>query len=100
MATRLLSEFHEYLVPIVKLRFAITGGQSLPGTDVLVLRAEQGRLTEVSFVESKVRTARAIRESGILMDVHPGLLSRVSNDLAATTFPRSAWLNNLLLRHI
>jgi hypothetical protein len=40
------------------------------------------------------------RESGILVDVHPGLLSRVSNDLAATTFPRSAWVNNLLLRHI
>ncbi|PYN51646.1 MAG: hypothetical protein DMD94_24720, partial [Candidatus Rokuibacteriota bacterium] len=40
------------------------------------------------------------RESGILVDVHPGLLlSRASNDLAATTFPRSAWVNNLLLRH-
>ena len=39
------------------------------------------------------------RESGILVHVHPGLLSRVSNDLAATTFPRSAWVNNLLLRH-
>src|SRR5262249_18796620 len=38
-------------------------------------------------------------KSGILVDVHPGLLSRVSNDLAATTFPRSAWVNNLLLRH-
>ncbi len=40
------------------------------------------------------------RESGILVHVHPGLLIRVSNDLAATTFPRSAWVNNLLLRHI
>jgi hypothetical protein len=39
------------------------------------------------------------RESGILVHVHPGLLIRVSNDLAATTFPRSAWVNNLLLRH-
>jgi hypothetical protein len=39
------------------------------------------------------------RESGILMHVHPGLLSRVSNDLAATTFPRSAWVNNLSIRH-
>src|SRR5207249_12094356 len=40
------------------------------------------------------------RQSGILVDVHPGLLIRVSNDLAATTFPRSAWVNNLLPRHI
>ena len=39
------------------------------------------------------------RESGILMHVHPGLLSRVSDDLAAITYPRSAWVNNLLLRH-
>ena len=39
------------------------------------------------------------RESGILVDVHPGLPSRASNDLAATTFPRLAWVNNLLLRH-
>ena len=39
------------------------------------------------------------RQSGILVDVHPGLLSRVSNDLAATTFPRSAWVNNLLTLH-
>jgi hypothetical protein len=29
------------------------------------------------------------RESDILVHVHPGLLIRVSNDLAATTFPRS-----------
>jgi len=39
------------------------------------------------------------RESGILVHVHPGLLIRVSNDLAATTFPRSASVNTLLLRH-
>src|SRR5262252_5570660 len=39
------------------------------------------------------------RQSGILVVVHPGLLSRVSNDLVATTFPRLAWVNDLLLRH-
>src|SRR5437667_124244 len=39
------------------------------------------------------------RESGILMPVNPGLLSRASDDLAAITYPRSAWVNNLVLRH-
>src|SRR5262249_3312400 len=55
------------------------------------------RLTPQGSRHQLLSTVR--RQSGILVHVHPGLLSRVSNDLAATTFPRSAWVNNLLLHH-
>ena len=55
------------------------------------------RLAGFQSHDQSLSTSRG--ESGILVDVHPGLLSRASNDLAATTFPRSAWVNNLLRRH-
>ena len=53
-----LGEFHEYVVPVQKLRYAITAGQSLPSTDVLAvaLDEESQAIEEVCFVEVKLRT--------------------------------------------
>lgn len=56
LSSAMLSEFHNYLVPVQKLRFAISGDQSLPGTDVIALKLDKRRIAEVSFVESKLRT--------------------------------------------
>jgi hypothetical protein len=42
-------------------------------------------------------TARG--EPGILVDVHPSLLVRKSDSVAAITFPESARVNNLLRHH-
>jgi hypothetical protein len=46
-----------YVVPARKLRLKLQGDQTLPGTDAIALKAsEAGALTEVCFVETKLRT--------------------------------------------
>jgi len=59
VATAVLVKLHGYRVPVQKLRFAVTGNQSLPSTDVLAVKENSNRLTEVCFVESKLRTTTA-----------------------------------------
>lgn len=55
MAT-LLSYFHEYQIPVPKLRFKIGGNQTLPATDFLALKIDKNNsIFEVCFVESKFR---------------------------------------------
>ena len=57
LSSAMLQQFHGYTIPVQKLRFAISSDQSLPGTDVIVLRLDsQRKITEVGFVESKLRT--------------------------------------------
>jgi hypothetical protein len=58
LITALLEEVHGYVVPVRKLRFKVTRDQLLTGTDALAIRINnEGRVTEVCFVESKLRTA-------------------------------------------
>jgi hypothetical protein len=53
----ILEEFHDYKIPVPKLRFKITAGQSLPATDILALKVDEiSAIIEVCFVESKLRT--------------------------------------------
>lgn len=52
----ILQEFYDYKIPVPKLYFRITSDQSLPATDTVALKiGEQGAITEVCFVESKLR---------------------------------------------
>lgn len=52
----LLSYFHEYQIPVPKLRFKIIGNQTLPATDFLALKIDKNNsIVEVCFVESKFR---------------------------------------------
>jgi hypothetical protein len=51
-----MSKLHEYRIPVSKLHFSITGNQTLPSTDVLAIKEDGKRITEVCFVESKLRT--------------------------------------------
>jgi hypothetical protein len=51
-----LREFHGYHVPIEKFVFAITGGQSQPSTDAVLIKVTRGIVSEVCLVESKLRT--------------------------------------------
>ena len=55
----ILEQFHGYRIPVRKLRFKITANQTLPGTDSLAFRIDDtGLITEVCFVESKLRTSQ------------------------------------------
>jgi hypothetical protein len=59
MFDRFLEEHHGYIIPVKKLRFKVTAGQSLPGTDILAFRLNaRSEITEVCYVESKLRTIR------------------------------------------
>jgi hypothetical protein len=60
----MLHQFEAYAVPIEKAHFAITGGQSQPSTDAVLLRIADGAVAEVCFVESKLRT-RAENFAGV-----------------------------------
>jgi len=52
----LLTEVFGYLMPVPKLRFNITSDQSLPGTDAIVVKKSPNGISEICFVESKLRT--------------------------------------------
>jgi Cap4 SAVED domain len=51
-----LAKLHGYRIPVPKLHFTVTGNQTLPSTDVLAIKEDNSRVTEVCFVESKLRT--------------------------------------------
>jgi predicted restriction endonuclease len=55
-----LIEIFDYIIPIQKLEYAMNK-QSLPGTDVIALKVENNEITEICYLESKLRTS----ESGI-----------------------------------
>ena len=52
----LLEKMLGFRVPVRKLRYKITSGQSLPGTDILALKLDGGSISEVCFIECKLRT--------------------------------------------
>ena len=52
----ILRDLKGYVVPIEKAHFTITGGQSQPSTDAILLKVVGNSVTEVCFVESKLRT--------------------------------------------
>ena len=52
----LLENMLGFRVPVRKLRYKVTGGQSLPGTDILAVKLDEGSISEVCFIECKLRT--------------------------------------------
>ena len=68
----MLRQFHRYTVPMEKLRFRFTPNQSPPFTDVVAFRLDDHKLTEVCFVESKLRTTG---DTSAAKDGHDQLLA-------------------------
>lgn len=69
----LLQHFWDYSIPVPKLWFKLTSGQSLPATDALAIKTDStGSLVEICYVESKLRTgvdnAAAIQAAKQLSD--------------------------------
>lgn len=58
LGVAMLEQFNGYVLPIQKAHFAITGGQSQPSTDAVLVKLDGGSIVEVCFVESKLRTVR------------------------------------------
>ena len=49
-----------YHIPVMKLRYKMSANQTLPGTDCIAFGISDDRLVKVAFVESKLRTTRAL----------------------------------------
>ena len=56
LSAAVLVQFHDYVLPIQKLRFAIAAGQSLPGTDFIAFKSDDIGICEICLVEAKLRT--------------------------------------------
>lgn len=56
LTSAMLLDFFGYVIPIKKFRYAISANQSLPGTDIIAIKKQAGAISEVCFVESKLRT--------------------------------------------
>lgn len=89
LSATICEQWHSYLIPLRKLRF--TGG-SPGGTDLLALKLAEGAITEVCYVESKLRT---FTDYGAALDAHsqlakaaaeryPVILNYVANFLLET----------------
>lgn len=55
---KILEQFSDYTIPVQKWRHSITSDQSLPGTDTIAIKTANNSITEVCYVESKLRTTR------------------------------------------
>jgi hypothetical protein len=56
IAAQYLKEVEQYHIPVIKLRFKMSTNQTLPGTDCIAIKVNNGQLEEVCYVESKLRT--------------------------------------------
>lgn len=75
----ILERYHEYVIPVKKLRFKITAGQSLPGTDALALKLDSNNtICEVCYIESKLRT---VSDNAVAVDGHNQLCADYESKL-------------------
>lgn len=56
LTNALLTEIYAYAIPVQKIQFGVSDEQSLPGTDTIAIRRGIGSITEMCYVESKLRT--------------------------------------------
>ncbi len=67
----LLEKMLGFRVLVKKLRYKVTSGQSLPGTDILAVKLDKGSITEVCFIECKLRT---VHDNQAAVDAYNQLL--------------------------
>lgn len=95
----ILEQLFGYRVPVPKLRYKMTSDQSLPATDALALRLDDGgEITEVCFVESKLRTthddAVGLEGHGQLLQDYQARLPAILEFTAARLYERHDELFN------
>lgn len=55
LTNALLAEMYGYTIPVQKIRFGVSDEQSQPGTDTIAIKKNDGAITEICYVESKLR---------------------------------------------
>jgi len=67
IAAEMMRAFHHHHIPVSKLRYTITRGQTLPGTDIIALTLdEHGDINGVCFIEVKLRTTKAFATDAVI----------------------------------
>jgi hypothetical protein len=56
LTNALLAEIYGYIIPVQKIQFGVSAEQSQPGTDTIAIKKKEGAITEICYVESKLRT--------------------------------------------
>jgi len=52
----ILVQLFNYIIPIQKIQYAIIANQSLPRTDIIAIKKDKDEISDIYFVESKLRT--------------------------------------------
>ena len=68
-----------YSIPIAKLRYKWTSGQTLPGVDCVAFKSVDGHITEVAFMESKYRSTLDL---SVAVDAAKQLMSGIAGSNA------------------
>jgi hypothetical protein len=56
LTNALLTEVYQYTIPVQKLQFGVSDEQSQPGTDAIAIKKSGSSISEMCYVESKLRT--------------------------------------------
>jgi hypothetical protein len=103
LTSALLVEFHNCIIPVQKLRYAITSNQRLSGTDAIAIKKEGGKISEVYYVESKLRTTHdtgaAVEAWNQLVDDYSKKLPDMISFVLARLFERGDPLFNDFLNY-
>lgn len=72
LAAAQLEECDGWVIPIQKLRYQMDPGQTLPGTDLLAIRLDRdtGAVTQLAFLESKLRLKKDPVGPGAVVEAH------------------------------
>ncbi len=70
LTAALLLEFFKYVIPVQKSQYAMTANQSLPSTDVVAIKKTNKGISEVCFLESKLRTKP---DTGVVVEAYKQL---------------------------
>lgn len=81
IAAECLREFDSLTVPVSKLRYQIDPNQTLPGSDIVGFRWDDGTLSSLEFVEVKLRTSL---DKGLAVDAHAQLRDDSATKFATT----------------
>ena len=54
---QILEEFYNYVIPVKKFQYQFNRNQSLTGTDIIVIKIKEAKITEICYVETKLRTS-------------------------------------------
>lgn len=77
---QILEEFYDYIIPIKKFQYQFTKGQSPTGTDMVAIKMGEGKISELCYVETRLRTSDDYAAvSGAFNEIIQGRKERINS---------------------